>query len=234
MTQPSTNKFKMLDEMKYFVQILLARRQMTEDNAKTVFSKIVPQDYEFDQTLVHMSTHLQKQVDLKIAKTVCEITDNIYYSIVPCTYKKESFQLNLMKDAELVFFKKMILHILENHTGTIGDDAIEDFRVESGISRLAADNTIERLIETKYLMRVPITDEIAMAPLCIAEFTTFLKVNFSDRLNSCKLCNSITIKGVRCVSCDERIHKHCLSKFFEKLAARMRKCPSCGELWQNS
>ncbi|TMW46049.1 hypothetical protein DOY81_008864 [Sarcophaga bullata] len=74
---------------------------------------------------------------------------------------------------------------------------------------------------------LPVEDKIYFGPRTMLEYGNYLKSNFSNLMNDCKLCNKIVYWDIKCSECDVKLHRECIRKYLVKKSI----CPNCKKIW---
>lgn len=187
-------------------------RMVSDVNAQKVI-KILFSDKKIDDIIELINIKISP-LEFKINKVVCEQNGNVTYVFISTFVDN----FNAKPDPSKIIFGGIVNHIFASG-GSITYDQLMTF------SKNMSDNQLDNFFESKYL----VADEnknIFLSPLAISELEGYLIEKFQDK--KCMCCMSIVGHGIKCQSCEQFAHGHCLTAYFNNVGSK--KCPKCSKI----
>jgi len=185
---------------------------VSEVDAKKVVKILFPEK-NIDDIIELINTKISP-LEFKINKVVCEQNGDIAYVFIAMFIE----DFNTKQDPSKIIFGKIVNHIFASG-GSITYDQLKEF------SENISDTQLDNFFASKYL----IADEdknIFLSPLAISELEGYLTEQFQDK--RCMGCMSIVGHGIKCPSCENFAHGHCLTTYFKNVGSK--KCPKCSKM----
>lgn len=198
-------------EHKQFLQYFMHERIITENNAKKINSILFPEETIKD-TIETINSKLVP-LELKINKVKCEQNGDVYYVFI-AMFNDEFWK----PDPNKKIFVELANYIIEAG-GMISYAEILIFN-NNAISDMLLDNFFKK----KYLI-ADNNKNIFLSPLAINELEGYIVNKFGEK--KCMGCISVVGHGIKCDSCKNYAHGHCLSSYFKNVGSK--KCPNCSE-----
>ncbi|KAL5236427.1 hypothetical protein ACI65C_003837 [Semiaphis heraclei] len=199
------------DNHRKLLQYFMHERMVSEIDAKKVVKILFPEK-NIDNIIELINIKISP-LEFKINKVVCEQNGNIAYVFI-ATFLNN---FNAKQDPSKIIFSKIVNHIFDLGGSITYDQLMTIFNNLS-------DTQLDNFFASKYL----IADEdknIFLSPLAISELEGYLIEQFQDK--KCMGCMSIVGHGIKCQSCENVAHGHCLTSYFKNVGSK--KCPKCSK-----
>ncbi|VVC37379.1 Zinc finger, RING-like,Zinc finger, RING/FYVE/PHD-type [Cinara cedri] len=201
------------DKHKQFLHYFMHERMVAQKDAQNINNILFP-NTDLSNTISFINSKIAP-LEFKINKVVCEQNgDNMYVFIA--TFVED---FNAKQDPTKVIFSELVKSIIDADGSIQYDELMLKFN-----NQLLTDNMIDNFFTNKYL----ITDEnksIFLSPLAISELEGYLAENYQNK--RCTSCMGFVGHGLKCHSCEQFAHGHCLTAYFKRLGNN--KCPKCSK-----
>lgn len=185
----------------------MLKRSLSEVDAKSIH-KIIFSHEDLDNTIELLNSKIAP-IEFKINKVVCEQNGKIDYVFIA------TFVDEFKQDPNKLMFNKLVNYIIEAGGRVQFEDAIN---FDSKMSK----TLMENFFQNKYLC-LDDDQNIYLSSLALSELEGYLAEKFNRK--RCMCCMGIVAQGIRCQSCEQLAHGHCLNAYFENV--RSQKCPKC-------
>ncbi|ETV98206.1 hypothetical protein, variant [Aphanomyces invadans] len=149
---------------------------------------------------------------------------HVYVGVVNTSNDGVSTLSNNFKPWEIVFFRKAIVHIVENEDGEI--DRMELMNLRDGANKVSDVRAlVDQLLEQKWLgISIFNDDQITLGIRAFLELSVFIR---ELGVLECMICHSDVLQSVRCKTsnCATRVHETCLQE--HQKSGRPYHCAPC-------
>ncbi|XP_025207352.1 non-structural maintenance of chromosomes element 1 homolog [Melanaphis sacchari] len=199
------------DKHRQFLQYFMHERMVSENDAKSVSNILFPEK-DIDIIIELINTKISP-LEFKINKVICE-QDGIVTYVFIATFLDD---FNTKPDTSKIIFGRLVNHIIALG-GSVTYDEVMTF------STNITDSQLDNFFASKYLIADK-DKNIFLSPLTISEMEGYLTEKFPDK--RCMGCLSIVGHGIKCPSCENFAHGHCLTTYFNNVGSK--KCPKCSK-----
>lgn len=189
----------------------MQERMVSESEAKKINQVLFPEKV-IDNTIEIINTKIVP-LEFKINKTVCEQNGKTSYVFVSMFID----EFKAKPDPVKIMFKLLVDFIMTSG-GSVPFDEVIKFNDQM------SNTLMHTFFSNKYLM-VDNDSNIFLSTLAISELEGYLAEKFKEK--RCMGCMSIVGHGIKCPSCEQFVHGHCLAAYFKNISSK--KCPKCSK-----
>lgn len=191
-------------------------RIVTETDVKKINGILFPTN-TIEYTIELINTKIVP-LEFKINKVICEQNGIVYYVFI-ATFNDDSIG---KLDPNRKLFIEFANYIIEAG-GSVSYAELLTISINELLEK-TRDKTIDNFFTKKYL----IADQdknVFLSPMAINELEGYLVNKFREK--KCMGCMSVVGHGVKCDSCKNFAHAHCLFSYFKNVDSK--KCPKCSK-----
>ena len=165
-----------------------------------------------------------RRFNLQISRGPTETDGTVYYALINTADNEITRLSNHWSQKELLYFRRLVSAIIESRNGTISSTKALNTGREDDLkfTMTSAESLINKWVEQKWLEEIN-DGSLAIGVRTLLEMNVYIREYFE--VQDCFRCKTLCIRGSNCVSCDIKLHFHCVDSQF----IPQNKCPNCGK-----
>jgi len=225
------------DAHRLFLQVFISKNILTQKDAQAVYLK-VGQRMQFDTPADGLNTFVRNvneklsDLSMEIRMGRAESTGEKYYALVNTLEDESSKMATDFTPHEIEFIKKVMETIVASPEGF--SDSVELTNLGHDLQKKMTGTQCEALLAkmlTHKWLDYSRGGDYSFGPRALIELGQYMEGKFGDNVKVCELCHTVVVMGDMCLDCGAKIHKYCAAIRFHGVPAEKRKCPKCGEVW---
>ena len=169
-----------------------------------------------------------RNLHLQVSRGPNETDGTIYYALINTADNEMTRSGSRFSQKELIYFRKLMAAIVESENSIISSTKALNIAREEEIkfTITAAEHLLSKWFEQNWFEE-PSNGKIAIGIRTILEMNVYLREHFA--VHDCYRCKALCIRGSNCLSCDIKLHFHCVDSQF----IPNNKCPNCSKQWSD-
>ncbi|ETV68046.1 hypothetical protein, variant 1 [Aphanomyces astaci] len=207
------------------VQILMVNGALIDTEFKSTCEELFDQEFsqhDLDELRESIAKEL-RSYSLDIKQTMYD-NGHMYIGVVNLSNDSLAAMSSNFKPWEIVFFRKAIVHIVENEDGEI--DRLELSNLRDGTNKVSEVRAlVDQLLQQKWLaFSIFNDDQITLGIRAFLELSVFIR---GLGVLECMICHADVLQCVRCKTrdCPTRVHESCLQE--HQKGGRAYHCATC-------
>jgi len=170
-----------------------------------------------------------RHLNLQISRGPNETDGTIYYAFINTADNEITRMANQWSQKEILYFRKLLTHIIESRNAFISSTKALNIGREDELkfSITGAEGLINKWVEQKWLEEIN-EGNVAIGVRTLLEMNVYIREHFE--VQDCYRCKALCIRGSNCMSCEIKLHFHCVDSQF----IPNNKCPNCSKQWAPS
>ncbi|CEG63021.1 hypothetical protein RMATCC62417_00235 [Rhizopus microsporus] len=226
------------DSHRLFVQAMLSRRSLSEEEAENIYMKICSVT-ERDSTdfaiFVAQINKLLEELDYSLRRSRNERTGDNYISLVNVKQDKMTEIASNYTPAELNYCKELFDAIVNADNENFAISSMNAIRLGQRLklTQKETQDVLERLVQDGWIAEEE-KGIYFFDTRGLAELQGYLRDQYGDAIKECTICLDIVTMGEYCElgNCPVRLHKHCADTQFRESVNPI--CPQCSTTWSRS
>ena len=168
-----------------------------------------------------------RRFNLQISRGPNETDGTVYYALINTADNEITRMANMWSQKEILYFRKLLSAIVESDNSFISSTKALNIGREEDLkfSITSSENLINKWVEQKWFEEIN-EGSIAVGVRTLLEMNVFIREQFGE-VRDCFRCKTICIRGSNCMSCEIKLHFHCIDSQF----IPNNKCPNCSKQW---